>query len=199
RDVSRNGASCARTTQGAECPVQALQNPGVEPFAEPTDRSTHARDCRRPIGLQPRRSPCGFRRRHVMAGEASALCVYGGDARVSDAQFLPGPLAGIRILELANETGQFCGKLFGDLGADVVKIEPPGGEPGRRIGPFLDDIPHPERSLSFWHYNTSKRGITLDLETAAGNGLFGRLAAASDVILETFRPGFLASLERDYT
>ena len=118
---------------------------------------------------------------------------------MSDAQFLPGPLAGLRVLELADEKGQFCGKLLADLGADVVKIEPPGGEPCRHIGPFLDDIPHPERSLSFWYYNTSKRGITLDLETSAGSRLFGRLAAASDVILETFRPGFLASLELDHT
>ena len=76
----------------------------------------------------------------------------------------------------------------------MVKIEPPGGERCRHVGPFLDDIPHPERSLSFWYYNTSKRGITLNLETADGRRLFARLAATSDVILETFRPGFLASL-----
>jgi len=117
---------------------------------------------------------------------------------VSEAQPLPSPLAGLRILELADETGQFCGKLLGDLGADVVKIEPPGGERNRHVGPFLDDIPHPERSLSFWYYNTSKRCITLSLETADGRGLFRRLAATSDVILETFRPGFLASLGLDY-
>jgi benzylsuccinate CoA-transferase BbsE subunit len=117
---------------------------------------------------------------------------------VSDAQPLPGPLAGLRVLELADEKGQFCGKLLADLGADVVKIEPPGGEPSRHVGPFLDDIPHPERSLSFWYYNTSKRGITLKLQTVDGRLLFGRLAAASDVILETFRPGFLASLGLDY-
>ena len=117
---------------------------------------------------------------------------------MSEAQPLPSPLAGLRILELADETGQFCGKLLGDLGADVVKIEPPGGERNRHVGPFLDDIPHPERSLSFWYYNTSKRGITLSLETADGRGLFRRLAATSDVILETFRPGFLASLGLDY-
>jgi len=109
-----------------------------------------------------------------------------------------GPLAGLRILELADEKGQFCGKLFGDLGADVVKIEPPGGEANRHVGPFLDDVPDPDRSLSFWYYNTSKRGITLDLRTADGRRLFRRLAATSDVILETFRPGFLASLELDY-
>ena len=111
---------------------------------------------------------------------------------------MTGPLTGLRVLELADEKGQFCGKLLGDLGADVVKIEPPGGEPCRHVGPFLDDIPHPDRSLSFWYYNTSKRGITLNLDTAGGRVLFRRLAADSDVILETFRPGYLASLGLDY-
>jgi crotonobetainyl-CoA:carnitine CoA-transferase CaiB-like acyl-CoA transferase len=117
---------------------------------------------------------------------------------VSDAEPLPGPLAGLRVLELADEKGQFCGKLLGDLGADVVKIEPPGGEPCRHVGPFLDDIPHPERSLSFWYYNTSKRGITLNLETAGGQRLFRRLAMTADVVLETLEPGFLTSLGLDY-
>jgi crotonobetainyl-CoA:carnitine CoA-transferase CaiB-like acyl-CoA transferase len=117
---------------------------------------------------------------------------------VSDVQATPGPLAGLRMLELADEKGQFCGKLIGDLGADVVKIEPPGGEACRRVGPFLDDVPHPERSLSFWYYNTSKRGITLHFESADGRQLFRRLAAISDVLLETFQPGFLASLGLDY-
>jgi crotonobetainyl-CoA:carnitine CoA-transferase CaiB-like acyl-CoA transferase len=111
---------------------------------------------------------------------------------------LPGPLTGLRVLELADETGQFCGKLLGDFGADVIKIEPPRGEACRSIGPFADDAPHPERSLSFWYYNTSKRGITLDLETAAGRDLFPRLAATADVIVETFRPGQLAALGFDH-
>ena len=117
---------------------------------------------------------------------------------MSGAEPMPGPLAGLRVLEFADERGQFCGKLLGDLGADVVKIEPPGGEPCRHIGPFLDDIPHPERSLSFWYYNTSKRGITLNLESAGGQQLFRRLAATADVVLETLRPGFLTSLGLDY-
>jgi crotonobetainyl-CoA:carnitine CoA-transferase CaiB-like acyl-CoA transferase len=117
---------------------------------------------------------------------------------VNDAQPLPGPLSGVRVLELADETGQFCGKLLGDHGADVVKIEPPGGEPCRHVGPFLDDIPNPERSLSFWHYNTSKRGITLNLETADGRALFRRLAAAADIVFETRRPGVLAALGVGY-
>jgi crotonobetainyl-CoA:carnitine CoA-transferase CaiB-like acyl-CoA transferase len=117
---------------------------------------------------------------------------------VSGAKALRGPLSGLRILELADEKGQFCGKLLGDLGADVVKIEPPGGEPIRHVGPFLDDVPHPERSLSFWYYNTSKRGVTLNLETAEGRRLFRQLAQTADVMLETFPPGFLASLELGY-
>jgi crotonobetainyl-CoA:carnitine CoA-transferase CaiB-like acyl-CoA transferase len=117
---------------------------------------------------------------------------------VSDRQRLPAPLTGLRVLELADHEGQFCGKLLGDLGADVVKIEPPGGERCRHVGPFLDDIPHPERSLSFWYYNTSKRGITLDIETADGRALFARLAASADVVLETRPPGFLAALRLDY-
>ena len=110
----------------------------------------------------------------------------------------PGPLSGLRVLELADEKGQFCGKLMADLGADVIKIEPTGGESTRKVGPFLDDIPHRERSLSFWHYNTSKRGITLNLETEDGRDLFRRLAATADIILETFAAGYLPSLDLGY-
>jgi benzylsuccinate CoA-transferase BbsE subunit len=111
---------------------------------------------------------------------------------------LPGPLAGLRVLELADEQGQFCGKLLGDHAADVIKIEPPCGCGVRRIGPFLDDVPHPDRSLTFWYYNTSKRGITLDLERAEGARLFRRLAADADVILETWTPGRLIELGLGY-
>src|SRR4029077_5371302 len=188
---------------GTECSVQAVGNPGVKPPAEPADRPAQQGDCRRLAGLQPRRTTRRLYRRHLLADQAGPLSLHGGDAPVTDApvtdaETLPGPLAGLRILELADETGQFCGKLLGDLGADVVKIEPPAGERCRHVGPFLDDIPHPERSLSFWYYNTSKRGITLDPGTADGGGLFRRLAATADVILETFRPGVLASLGLDY-
>jgi len=111
---------------------------------------------------------------------------------------LPGPLAGLRVLELADEKGQFCGKLLADHDADVIKIEPPMGCGVRRVGPFLDDVPHPDRSLTFWYYNTSKRGITLDLERAEGARLFRRLAAGADVILETWAPGRLIELGLGY-
>ncbi len=120
------------------------------------------------------------------------------DARVEARPALPGPLAGLRVLELADEKGQFCGKLMGDLGADVIKIEPPGGQNTRAVGPFLNDIPHRERSLSFWHYNTSKRGITLNLETADGRTIFRRLVPTADIVLETYPPGYLPSLGLGY-
>ena len=111
---------------------------------------------------------------------------------------LPGPLSGLRVLELSDEKGQFCGKLMGDLGADVIKIEPPGGQNTRSVGPFYKDIPHPERSLSFWHYNTSKRGITLNLESPEGRDLLLRLSASADIVLETFPPGYLPALGLGY-
>ena len=111
---------------------------------------------------------------------------------------MTGPLSNLRVLELTDEKGQFCGKLMADLGADVIKVEPPGGETARSVGPFLGDIPDPNRSLSFWHYNTSKRGVTLDLESNEGRGLFLRLASTADVILETFAPGYLVSFDLGY-
>jgi len=111
---------------------------------------------------------------------------------------LPGPLHGLRVLELADEKGQFCGKLMADLGADVIKIEPPGGQHTRLVGPFLDDIPHRERSLSFWHYNTSKRGITLNLEHPDGQSLLRRLVPTADILLETYPPGYLPALSLGY-
>ena len=107
-------------------------------------------------------------------------------------------LGGLRILDLADEKGAFCSKLLADMGADVVKVEKPGGEPSRRIGPFLGDIPHPERSLPFWYYNTSKRGITLNLETSKGQKLFKQLVGIVDIIVETSPPGYLEGLGLAY-
>ena len=107
-------------------------------------------------------------------------------------------LAGLRILDLTDLKGSLCTKLFGDMGADVIKIEPPEGDATRRIGPFLDGKPHPERSLLFWFYNTSKRGITLDLNQQAGQELVKQLAAKVDVLVESAAPGTLARLGLGY-
>ena len=73
-------------------------------------------------------------------------------------------LKGCRVLDLSNEIGFLCGKILGDLGADVIKIESPGGDPSRNMGPFYKDTPHPEKSLYWFAYNLNKKGITLDLK-----------------------------------
>src|SRR5687767_7902610 len=76
-----------------------------------------------------------------------------------------------RVLDLTQAIGWTCGKLLADLGADVIKIEPPGGDPGRRFGPFYQDDPHPERSLPWLAAHTNKRSITLSLDSADGEAL----------------------------
>jgi len=107
-------------------------------------------------------------------------------------------LSSLRVLDLTDVKGALCAKLLGDMGADVIKIEPPSGDPMRTVGPFLDGIPHRNRSLFFWFYNTSKRGITLDLHKSAGQEIFRQLVAKTDVVIESFAPGTLASLGLDY-
>lgn len=93
-------------------------------------------------------------------------------------------LRGVRVLELADEIGEYCGKVLAGLGADVIKVEPPGGEKTRSYGPFYEDVEGPDRSLHFWHYNFGKRSVVIDLETEAGRAAYRRLAETSDVILE---------------
>lgn len=107
-------------------------------------------------------------------------------------------LQGLRVLDAGGGTGAFCGKLLADMGADVVKVEPPGGEEARRAGPFLHDTVDPEKSLSFWYENTSKRGITLDLEGARGQDIFRGLARAADVVVEALPAGHLNDLSLGY-
>lgn len=97
-------------------------------------------------------------------------------------------LGGLRVLEIANELGEYAGKLLAGLGADVVKVEPPGGEETRTYGPFYRDEPAPDRSLHFWHYNAAKRSVVLDLETHDGRRELARLAARADVLIDA-RPG----------
>jgi crotonobetainyl-CoA:carnitine CoA-transferase CaiB-like acyl-CoA transferase len=108
-------------------------------------------------------------------------------------------LAGLRVLEVADERGEFCGKLLAGLGAEVIKVEPPGGSPTRQLGPFYKDEPDPERSLFFWHYNQGKRGVTLDLECAEGRALFRRLVERADIVLEAGPPGRLDRLDIGYS
>ena len=109
-----------------------------------------------------------------------------------------GLLSPYRVLDLSNELGFLCGKILGDLGANVIKIEPPGGDPARRLGPFYGDQPDPEKSLFWFGFNNNKRGITLNLESAKGRELFSRLVTKAHFVIETFTPGYLDSLDLGY-
>lgn len=107
-------------------------------------------------------------------------------------------LMGLQVLDLADEKASFCSKLLADFGAEVIKVEPPGGDRSRWVGSFWKNIPHPERSLSFWYNNTNKLSITLNLEIREGQEIFRQLASKADVIIETFSPGYLERLRLDY-
>jgi crotonobetainyl-CoA:carnitine CoA-transferase CaiB-like acyl-CoA transferase len=100
-----------------------------------------------------------------------------------------GFLSPYRVLDLTDEKGLLCAKTLADLGADVIKIEPPGGCPSRKIGPFYKDIPHPEKSLFWFAYNANKRGITLNVECEDGREIFKKLVATADIVIESFPPG----------
>lgn len=92
-----------------------------------------------------------------------------------------------------------CGKVLGDLGADVIVIEKPGGGRSRDIGPFYKDTPHPEKSLFWMAYNINKREITLDIETRDGQELFKRLVKTAQFVIESFPPGHLEGLGLGYS
>jgi len=112
---------------------------------------------------------------------------------------MAGALHGITVLELGElVSAPYCGKLFADYGADVVKVEPPSGDRARSWGPFPGDVPHPEKSGLFFFLNTNKRGVTLDPTTPRGRDLAGRLAAKVDIVIENHTPGTLAAWGLDY-
>lgn len=93
-------------------------------------------------------------------------------------------LDGIRVVEIGDERTAYCGRLMAGLGADLIKVEPPEGCATRRIGPFYEDQPGPERSLFWWHYGLGKRSVVLDLTSAEGMHDLERLLASADVLLD---------------
>jgi crotonobetainyl-CoA:carnitine CoA-transferase CaiB-like acyl-CoA transferase len=97
-------------------------------------------------------------------------------------------LTEIEVLELADERAGFCTRILALMGARVIKIEPPGGGPARRRGPFIEDIRNSKKSLTFSYQNTNKLGITLDLSQPQGQKLFRKLVRKADVFVETFSP-----------
>ncbi|MDP2675483.1 MAG: CoA transferase [Dehalococcoidia bacterium] len=110
----------------------------------------------------------------------------------------PSALDDVRVLDLAGEIGQYCTKLLADLGADVIKIEPPSGDPVRDLPPFYHDEADRQKSLYWLNLNTSKRSVTLDLEMPEGRRLFERLVATADIVVESFEPGYLDRLGLGY-
>lgn len=97
-----------------------------------------------------------------------------------------GSLSDLRIVDLTQGiAGPYCTKLFADLGAEVIKVEPPDGDWSRKLGPFPSDEPHPEKSGLFLHLNTGKKSITLDIESDAGQILVKKLLAEADVLVES--------------
>ncbi len=109
-------------------------------------------------------------------------------------------LSDVKVLDITHHiAGPYCTKLLADYGADVIKIEKPGGgDPARRMGPFLGDDPHPDKSGLFLHLNTSKRGVTLNLKSRSGRKLFRELLAGADILVESFAPRVMPSLGLAY-
>jgi benzylsuccinate CoA-transferase BbsE subunit len=109
-----------------------------------------------------------------------------------------GLLTSCRVLDLTDEKGFLCGKILADLGADVIKIEKPGGDKARNLGPFYNDAPDPEKSLYWFACNLNKRGITLNIEAREGRQIFTKLVKKADFVLESFTPGYLDGLGLSY-
>ena len=111
-----------------------------------------------------------------------------------------GPLEGLRVVEWALDVpGSYCGKLLGDLGAEVIKIEAPEGDPVRRLGPFPNDVPGQERSALFLYLNNNKLGITLDLRSAGGKRVLKGLLSATDIFVVDCPVATLRDCGLEYT
>ena len=107
-------------------------------------------------------------------------------------------LKGFRMLDLTDEKGAMCGKVFADLGAEVIKVEPPGGCSTRRIPPFLEDEVGPDRGLYFIAYQAGKKSVTANLDNADGRALVVELAKKCDFMVESFQLGYLDSIGLGY-
>ena len=109
-------------------------------------------------------------------------------------------LGKLNVIEWSRSvSGSYCAKLFGDMGAEVIKIEEPGiGDEARRTGPYPGDIPNPEKSGLFLFLNTNKLGVTLNLETVSGVKIFRELVSRTDLLIESNPPGEVKRLGLEY-
>jgi benzylsuccinate CoA-transferase BbsE subunit len=117
----------------------------------------------------------------------------------AEANVSTGALSGLRVLDLTGRMGGYCGLLLANLGAEVILIEPPGGDPMRREGPFKGGQFDPEQSLSFAAYHTNKSGIILDLEKDESRETFREFVRHADVLIEDKPAGYLDRLELGYS
>src|SRR5262245_5564612 len=110
------------------------------------------------------------------------------------------PLGDICVLDLSEDVaGPFCTKLLAGLGAEVIKVEPPGtGDVSRRTGPFVHETPHAEQSAAFLYLNTGKKSITLNLQSQTGAFILQRLAQECDILVESFPASYLAQRGSGY-
>jgi len=107
-------------------------------------------------------------------------------------------LGDLTVIDLTDEKGAYCTKIMADMGAEVIKVEKPGGDDTRDLPPFMNNVPDREKSLSFWHYHTNKFGVTLNLETPKGQDIFKKLTQKADIIVESHPPGHLDKLGLGY-
>src|SRR3990170_8046745 len=108
-------------------------------------------------------------------------------------------LSDLRVIELAQGiAGPYCGKLFADLGADVIKVEPPEGDRARRLGPFPNDEPDAEKAGLFLHLNTGKKSLTLDASVTSGRVVLKKLFERADVLIEGDGPAGMAERRLAY-
>lgn len=109
------------------------------------------------------------------------------------------PYEGLKVIELEGTTSSmFCGKALAGLGAEVIKIERPGGDPRRKDGPYASNAPEKEKSLSFAYFNTGKKSVSLDLTQKVGRDILLELLADADVLIESFEPGKMKDWNIDY-
>jgi crotonobetainyl-CoA:carnitine CoA-transferase CaiB-like acyl-CoA transferase len=112
---------------------------------------------------------------------------------------LAAALDDLKVLDLSQGlAGPICAKILADFGADVIKVEPPSGDSGRFMPPHAGNVPHPEKSLVYLLANLNKRGVRLNLDDPAGRDLLRQMARTTDIIVESFKPGYLASIGLDY-
>lgn len=110
----------------------------------------------------------------------------------------PTALEGVKVLDLTNINGQYCGRLLASLGAEVIKVEKPGGDAERMLPPFANNEPGVENSLWYSSWNANKKSITLNIESTKGQEILKKLVEDADFLIESFEPGYLSSLGLGY-